>query len=396
MSLYQIILLNIYLSQKEDIIGQKLIGESRRSEARNVPSLLVAPERALEVQNAVEDEDGWYSDGAYTGMPDYQQLDEDDLLEHNQELDEDEKDAQEAYYAALRQRFSRFRGFLQNSPSSLKPSPATPSPALEPFSKQPQWSYHFRFSAPTAQQVTKLAQERVMLALTRIESILTKKNLTASDDQGKNLGAWVWALLAKCRPLGQMRSEDVAVIRKLGITAIKVTEKIIRDAEKANITNVDDGEDRRSTNSFDTQGPLHGLSREATQDQSVVKNEPCETVDTALTVPSENARTDAMDTEHNRPDADTCQVSTKEEMSELELAKQRLLLNMPTIVSEALSSSSLDAHNPPDGNDSSEEHEFTEIRRRALATLDIIVTIIGEEFGQRDLLDRREVWGEDE
>ena len=58
-----------------------------------------------------------------------------------------------------------------------------------------------------------------MRGLNVMETLLTRRNLGDSNIR-KNLGAWSWALLARCREVGEMGSEDVAVLRILGKRAV--------------------------------------------------------------------------------------------------------------------------------------------------------------------------------
>ena len=58
----------------------------------------------------------------------------------------------------------------------------------------------------------QLGQADVVSGLAVLETLLNSTNL----QRRKNLGAWAWGLLAKCREVGQMSSEEVGVLRDLG------------------------------------------------------------------------------------------------------------------------------------------------------------------------------------
>ena len=244
-----------------------------------MPNLLVAPKERSTKSRDLYAGGGWYSDGAYTGLPssgleyesnksreDYHKQDYNYGYEYEREekegersyegveaayetgevngtgaerkdnIEEEDIDPQEAYYTALLRRFYSFRSALHNRPAKsrsdfhveLVPSP---KPATDLASKQPSWSRCLRFTAPTAAHIASLPQQNVIRGLERVESLLTRKTLLAIN-QGECVGAWAWALLAKCREIGEMGSEDVAIVRELGRAAAKVLGKMRRARTK--------------------------------------------------------------------------------------------------------------------------------------------------------------------
>ena len=60
-----------------------------------------------------------------------------------------------------------------------------------------------------------LDQENILFGLGQLSEVLTLGNLKKRKD-GANLGAWGWGLLGRCRPMGEMGSEDVGTLRILG------------------------------------------------------------------------------------------------------------------------------------------------------------------------------------
>lgn len=513
-----------------------------------MPHVLVAPSDDTtapdERRKIYGDRGGWYYDGAYTGAPvdgygDYQNDYEGYEYAEGEEthinagggreeggLDQDteeELDAQEVYYTALLKRFNAFRNSLLHPPLHTKTtsnqSPSTSLNAATDFrSKQSQWGMVMRFNAPTAAHIATLSQEGVIKGLERVDYLLSKRHLVHPGGTGRTLGAWAWALLAKCRELGQMRSEEVSTLRELGRKAGRLrinvrarmigeqkgeltkdeeedddeeeeessagaTEEIRPDditdvATEAGVAADDDKPEKTQHSVAGDSGMVEAvhqahedlatdLSSEDTsfsngaakmergeaddgtgkanwaigsdelakslqdevEDGEIVEGaEQGKDVDATLLVGRNNKpRLSDEDTVMDERQGDNMprmeQESSSiaiEEKIQLELAKRRSLLALnnhtttPTpkadIKDQAYQQESqgpkpwrLDCEdsngrkilNPlvPE-NSENKTSDSDNLNIRALATLDIIITIVGEVFGQRDLLDAREVWGE--
>lgn len=183
-----------------------------RSEAKTLPAFLAAS-----VATEPEEENlhfdsfrGYYSDGAYTAAP--LPSVQNSFLE-DQEGEEEDLDPQECYYESLLARFVNLSKLLSSPP----PNPVLarlscmngPELALANWSE---WRQHILYIPPTSATLSKVDQKGVILALRVLEASLSWKNLQKS----KYIGAWAWSLLAKCREVGMMPSEEVAVLRDLG------------------------------------------------------------------------------------------------------------------------------------------------------------------------------------
>ena len=261
-----------------------------------------------------------------------------------------------------------------------------------------------------------------MRGLERLEVLLPqRKNLLGSSGQGEFLGAWAWALLARCRSIGEIGSEDVATIRSLGKTAASL---------KATI--------RQRTLNERAPGELESWAEDEKDSQGV--EDRYEGVDEDIDM--DNAQDDMSRLPKVGNGAHICGTNeekveeapnekvTQQELNEngdnaedriqLKLAKRRAMLlcavsgassnllgpssgDLPdqhsTIETELVESDSTSGVSLPCSNSSrskngGKEADVKELEERAFATLDIIITIVGEVFGQRDLLDAREVWGE--
>ena len=261
--------------------------------------------------------------------------------------------------------------------------------------KQSDWRYGLRFKAPTPSLLVTLSQENVIRALGRLETLLTKSNLLGKQDERNNMGTWAWGLLAKCRSIGEMGSDDVAVLRCLGKTALKVAAKI------------------RYTESSEEleEGASIVDDREDNDGQAILENGALDTADLASHSGTQEEAVQVLVV----PGVESAELSLDDAKS---LLLQKLQGSSSTILhaEEPPSTPMLDTDGdiPMDGpavkasttpsivplveEDDHEDGEISETEDTsdpvhcALATLDIIVTIVGSFYGQRDLLYQREAW----
>ena len=238
-----------------------------------------------------------------------------------------------------------------------------------------------------------------------MESLITKQNLLHEPDV-RNLGAWAWVLLGKCRSAGEMSGEEVAGLRDLAKTALWVGRKIrMAIVEKR----AEDGRDDRRKEieevigyeeSYNSEDVEHGQEVDESETLGMNNDAVAEATETKTDIKGINGVSEAIEP------------GSSAGLSELEEAKRRVLQKMSEPnghVSEAKpeeeqvkkgesgelsEEGEISEGEISEGPEDGENEEGDDLEKRALATLDIIVTIVGELYGQRDLLDAREVWGE--
>lgn len=266
--------------------------------------------------------------------------------------------------------------------------------------------------------LAQLPQETVLQALVIVESILTMRNLMEKSKRVQ-LGAWCWGLLGRCREVGEMVSEEVGVLRNLGKKAlalwrtIRVTvSKGMEGQDEENLEEESDGEEKKDQKD----GPTNVCGEEDTE--SILRHGfvvPESQSQLLGDVISEDGEIVSSPREHHKDEEyipNSARIANTN-LHNLENLKTSLLNRLTIIESaeiEAPAESLIQPMHPPGGAyGDKEEHGIRgEVRQspevsldverdgfEAFATLDMIVTIIGESYGQRDLLDRREVWGED-
>jgi regulator of vacuolar morphogenesis len=166
----------------------------------------------------------------------------------------------------------------------------------------------------------------------------------------RRVGAWAWALLGKCREVGQLTTEEVGVIRNLGKRATTILCKV------------------QETETIRSQGTASSLSiAEGDAEGDDSKAQP--------THDEGSMKQDEVPESAEAQDSNIHDASPED--VELEAAKTRL-------------QASLQGDNNHVGTPLGTEEEYLANQIRAL--LDMTITVVGEFYGQRDLLEAREIW----
>ena len=194
----------------------------------------------------------------------------------------------------------------------------------------------------------------------------------------KRLGAWAWGLLGRCRDIGELGSGDVGEIRDLGKRAAKVLAKIretqremqdyqFQRQEEEEQSEPDDGDTETIVDAEDTNSaPL-----------------------TEVTVVSEVS---ALDVTEEIPSVNSSDIQEDLEVAKARL-QEKLSGNGPSV--SAAASPSAEEGEVEEEEEQEEVNGPNETRKQSRAMLDMIITIVGEFYGQRDLLESRDLWDED-
>ena len=246
------------------------------------------------------------------------------------DMTEDE-DPQEAYYESLGARFLDLRNHLRLPPpvDTLGDFSAAQTLASLKEASYDKLRYTFLYTTPSMRVLARMQQETIMRCLQYAETLLQRKSMQGQES-GRNLGAWCWGLLAKCREVGEMTSDDVSVLRELGKKAVTLGRKM-------------------RSQSFDVQ--------EVEEDENELEDKH----KVEIRQSEEGEKPKSLTEPDNNPD-------------DLELAKQEILQTLQTPTSHEHC------------------HDYNNIEFRANATLDVIVTVVGMMYGQVDLLDARVAW----
>ena len=268
-----------------------------------------------------------------------------------------------------------------------------------------------------------LPQEDIIFGIGELGEVLTLGNIKKRREGG-NLGAWAWGLLGRCREVGEMGSEDVGVLRVLGKQAGWCLRRWAVGQERWGGEAVEEGEgeggdegrqedeveggnelaDKMADKMADqmTDEPMDETMEETTVEMAPAPSIPDQGINGITdTEGGETHHTDfsrhgheANDTLINRTQAKCTTVPQEMEEGELDdavdgssedveavkAAQERLLASLPK------------GDNYNEGKP--EEEEEGTPQSDVLATLDMILTIVGELYGQRDLLEGRLLWDE--
>ena len=260
-------------------------------------------------------------------------------------------EAQNICYDLLRHRFRLLRSTLRCTPpadaiAALDDSHPISLPRGHEAARKV-WRRLILSVDPHMTQLACMDSHTVLGALGIVARELSDVVRHQKAESIRRMGAWIWGILGKCREVGELSTEDVGAIRDLGKRAVKICEKIGEESSRyaQDGCDSDAGEDNSIRNASPQVGSGHDVSKQ----------------------------TGVVGTgDSDMPDA-------AEELDNLEAAKARL---QAQLLGE-------DDTQPAGGADQEEKDYVLQLTQ---AMLDMILTIVGEFFGQRDLLEARQTW----
>ncbi|KAL4944790.1 hypothetical protein BDV06DRAFT_210008 [Aspergillus oleicola] len=353
-----------------------------RSEANSLPTLFNAPaateslkettevNRTQEAHNQHQQEDkpqdgtvaatkrvadGIYSDGVYIG-----------LSTTNPSTDSTFSDAQASYYNLLHHRFLLLRSILKCTPPSEAISALDDShPISFPRSSknaQKEWRRLLLAVDPQTVQLACMDMDTVLGVLVIVARLISENVRNGDAVLVRRIGAWAWGLLGKCREAGQLGAREFGDIRELGKRAVRILKKIREEETQANNEeNQDENEDEPEAQDSEEEGD-----------------------------PSEEKDPESMDTTGD-PTLDQPGAEKGTDADKLEQAKARLKARVSAAQEESIPQKEVQIEDQGDG-----EATDVDVGTQTRAMLDMIITVIGEHYGQRDLLEAREIWTEEE
>ncbi|GAB0137104.1 hypothetical protein EsDP_00005387 [Epichloe bromicola] len=405
---------------------------SVRKEAYNIPHLLVAPKVQIgpqlppDLQNNDRDNDddeiddgleaaapiaytkevmqGYYDDGAYIAMPD------EDWKIHGEdgELDSDvEGDARvqllhESYFASLMKKYARLRKLLHSKPptDAAKRLSSTQVTHAAPFGRNSNtnkvWANLIRNTDPHPLQLALMSKETVILVL---RVLIGGNFLQRGHTLSERTTQWIWGLLARLPDRGELNHTEIGWIRDLGRRAVLLGISLeematMRDAlsdgelgvnedadassrdedalymngedvEEETVAHGDAPEDGQYT-AGDDENPHVDATNNANGDENGEEG--------GVQEQSVNGDDAAMEIDSGSEDGEA-----RDEHGDLEAAKRGLLARL---------NDESDTEEQWEENEAQEEAK-TRLRMNLRATLSMILTVAGDFYGQRDLLEFR-------
>lgn len=311
-----------------------------RSEARGIPHVVTADHESDgdgEVQVARNtNEEGYYENGAYVARPSPTRA-------TNVAVGGRCPGAQEEYYAALKQRFNQHRARLHQTPSAAAVAALDDVHPISLPSRNEnairEWRTLITSTTPLPAQLASMDSDTVLRILH-----LTEGQLESCTKQLRNIPAnltlWLWALFGRLDEEWALQTTDIGTVRHVAKMSIKLAVALTGA--------------RSHLDHMHTPDILHAATDNADwhlDEDSDVADDGDQSKEATM-----DHRSEA--TEHTDASAT---------LSELLAAKKQQLLHEAS-----------PAEPVPDLN--------------TLATLDMIVTVAGEFYGQKDLLGLRQKW----
>ena len=338
---------------------------SVRMEAMSLPSVVRAPNDSMptgshadyaelegyddyeDYDDYYEDDDyGYYEDGAYVGRP---------MAADTAKKD---SDTQSLYHEAMCRRFDIHRARLRTPPTAEAAAaldndhPTTCDLSHSRELTLRTWRYHLRNTSPVPAQLACMDTQTVLKLLPLIEGQL-QQYLSTRQDLPEVFSVWIWNLLGRLDDVGQLSTHEVGTIRILAKTAIWMISTIRQRASQARLQEVEIAAELG-----------HASTGETTPDSPMFQ-------------PAQIDDTDGVKDEVGPAREDFGVMATLHQHLRGGQASSTTSTNARPATADPASISKIDGQGP---------------NMNTLATLDMILTVAGEFFGQRDLLESRLVW----
>ncbi|RFU27168.1 hypothetical protein B7463_g9167, partial [Scytalidium lignicola] len=404
-----------------------------RKEATAIPNILVAPKDPnAEIDhsiysNGVGDSRGWYHDGAYAAAPDNHIEISDEDEEGYEEGGESRIDPQTAYFDAILARFETLRERLSRRPpvdilNRLDNDHPTHVPRLNTELSRA-WRWRFRNVDPLSAQLAAMDKSSIL----RLLGLLTTgRILKRGEDVDARVSRWAWGLLARLPERGELVSEEIGVVRELGKRAVLLG--VWLKDEKAWEEGIEEVEREFEEGDDDDSGVHEGPIEEGGEVEEMVNEDEIEVeedLEEAMIEEDEEIGEPIEDQEAiGAADQDyviektalvgegtkdtiiaTSEAITFQQLTstdDIAAAKAALLEKLQTnhsedtIPSQTTHKAEVEKRpSIPEAQGSILPDPQAAARQNTHATVDMILTVAGELYGQRDLLEFREIWETD-
>jgi hypothetical protein len=378
-----------------------------RQEATGIPNLLVAPRtpplsNGREIyEDGVGDFRGYYEDGAYIAAQAFP--DSSDIIDEEADID-----PQLAYFDSILARYESLKGYLQQTPptnavKNLDEDHPTHVAALNPYMAK-WWIYKLKTCEPLPAQIASMNKKSVF----RLIGLLTQGTLLKRGREIEvGVSQWAWALLARLPDRGELNSEEIGIIRELGKKAVlvgmglrnvKSWEEGMKEVEEG----FDAGLEEKIEEMVDTinedeiyldpddeldEGDDVEYAEETGLVNATSNDNPILEVNCNPTANCNGDHPAAEDAE-KQIEQELASGDTSVSAENLADAKIRILSGLVQEIPEH------SVNIEPEVTATEESPETKSPLWNTRATVDMIITVAGEIYGQRDLLEFRTVWEE--
>ncbi|PVH94557.1 hypothetical protein DM02DRAFT_539218 [Periconia macrospinosa] len=371
---------------------------SVRSEASTIPPLLVAePESNEDEEDRTMYNDGrgdhraCYVDGTWVSVDDPGYSDDEGSYSS------EDIDPQDGYYKSLLARYKKLQNQLVNSDPQELAALIHANPEKYAKIKMPSrrdgWLHTFENEYPTPMFARGISESNLFGALE-----FFGESLSHSDTISRQKSCWIWTLLARVGDRGTLDYTKIGRIRELGRRAGQFG-VWLREGDQDNSSDesengeveewvVDgagtDGEEGEFSEAVNGQNHITETSKPAEPDAPlhVSKTEIGLQVDGADDGDAADAASDDEGEIQEEPDHD--------EVSDLEAARASLLAQLGDRLVQP--SGTLPPNAPSDNDMEDDDSESDPVDLNTRVTIDMILTVVAECYGQKDLLGYREAW----
>lgn len=336
-------------------------------------------------EDGIGDFRGRYEDGAYfvSARDDGQSSISSNIIEdHNSQL---------AYFDSILARYETLRSKLRRLPPPKiveqlgKDYPTYLGPLNKATAKW--WLWKMRTSDPRSAQIASMDKSTIL----RLLGLITQgSTLKRGSEITVGISTWVWSLLARLPDRGELTSEEIGVVRELGKKAVlvgmglqkaQIWEKGIQEVEAGYDSDVHEEEEELVDYVND---------EEIVLDDVEDANEEGEVQPTNSTIRSDNITT--QDTSNSNTFEAVPLNGDFTEPDSLAAIKAKLLARIHDQEPEVNLEPEIHDPEPISTQEGSPPQELSKWNTKA--TVDIIITIAGEVYGQRDLLEFRGSWSQ--
>jgi regulator of vacuolar morphogenesis len=215
-------------------------------------------------------------------------------------------------------------------------------------------------------QLACMDMETILEVVKLLKGLLASTVRSRSQKKIERLGAWIWGVLGRCNDAGQLGSEEISELRELGKRAVGLLVGI-RDRSGKAYGCEEEGEEEEGGE--EASADWNDLNMGESVGQQTING----TIehDKSATVASARMLSEAM---------------------ELELAKAALQEQLSLKDQLQLNGRQVDGEGDEGEEESGDQSLAMSFDEQVCVTLDMIITIIGEVYGQRDLLEFRDMW----
>ncbi|KAH8601582.1 hypothetical protein B0O99DRAFT_195751 [Bisporella sp. PMI_857] len=367
-----------------------------RQEATGIPNLLVASKAATDrdiYEDGVGDYRGKYVDGTYYA-PDSESASDAFQAEEDAEY----AGGRLAYFDSILSRFETLRAQLYlTPPEEAIDKLGSDHPTFLGRLERPVvtwWRWKVRGSDPLPVQIACMDKNTVLRLLKLITGWLKP-----SKEVDLCVSRWIWALLARLPDMSELTSEQVGVVRELGKKSVLIGINLqkVDMLEGALEAKEDDEEDTLEASYEEEEyenlsddldeADIQGTDGKHDKDMSVPSNLIGPQLPKIQEAVEQKQITSASPLQEKYEFDNPAQ---GEQNDEVAAAKARILARLQEPREEAqITEPEID---PQKDQISQEAATAENLSWNTRATVDMIITVAGELYGQRDLLEARVLW----